>query len=498
MATRLLPGITTWHLQIQRDESHNRDYTVEFKVLADREDGPATVANTAGLPLPGSAWAFGNDLDPAATCKADWKIEPVQSGDENTYLWRVQITYSTKPDKRCQDFKFEDPLTEPQKISGSWTKYKEEITQNRFKIPLKYSSHERIKGPLAEFDTGLPTVRIEQNVLNLDLPGLGIALHSVNSVDMWGLPPRCVKLSGVSWSQEFYGNCYPYYKRILEFEINANTFDRDVADEGTKVLYGRWEKPGVWRLLCIDGDLPDHKNPSHFVEFKFPSGNQGKTFLNGKGLPAGVCVIWDECVGAHALSPRMTLCPEEINPALRELTTTGSFSPYYISMWDNNKGNSLQDDQVWLNVVGSPTAIGPWIAFRIYGVGSLVTHKDHTWLAWADSKGVEPEVNTTASITMDDGTTSTIRVDGNYWIDLGRTTSTGTSPDHAVDDKGVYNPCTTYHLGDYVIESNLNRVITGTATHDYSGCDKTRAGKIHIEYYAETNLFTLGLPLTIG
>lgn len=480
MTTEVLPEFTKWSGS-EDDEGHS-EYIIEFKVRADITDGPFNVRNTPNLPLPGSFWSYKNDIDPNATCRRRAKMTPMQKEDEATDLWRVEFFYSTKPFKRCQDFTFENPLTEPQKISGSWKNEKKEATTNRFGIPLRYSSHERMKGPKVEFEEGFPTVRIEQNVLNLELDILAIAMNTVNSVPMWGLPIRCVRLSGVSWSREYYGSCFPYYKRSLEFEINPDTFDRDVADEGHKVLYGRWEKPGVYRLLCIDGDLPDHKNPAHFVEFKYPSGNPGIVQLNGKGLPAGACIIWDECATARALSPRMTLCPEINTPMLNELTTTGSYTKYYISMWNNNVGASLYDGVAWLNVV-SNIVPSPWQSFFIYKTGSLVTHTNRTWVAIADSRGAEPTVGSGTNV---------------WWMNLGSSTTTGTNPDHAIDNKGIYNRCTTYNLGDYVVESAGNQVLTGSGTgRDYSGCDRTRPGFIKVEKYAEINLFTLGVPTVL-
>lgn len=476
MTTAIYEDPTTWEMD-EDDEGH-REYHIEFKIRADKTDGPFNVRNTPGLPLPGGIWQFFNDIDPAATCKRDTSVRPMQSQDEATDLWRVKFKFSTKPDKRCQDFKFEDPLTEPPKISGSWTKDKKEATTNRFGIPLKNSVHESLKGPRIEFDEGLQTVRIEQNVIDLNLPLLAAMVHCVNSVPLWDLPIRCVKLSGVSWSQEFYGSCYKYYKRTLEFDLNPDTFDRKIADEGTKVLYGRWEKPGTWRLLCIDGGPPDNKNPAHFIDFTFPNGNPGTAQLNGKGLPVGVCVVWDECasVATSELSSKMANCPGVAAEYVEEIASAPS--PYYMSLWNNNRGISLANETVWIQIYGSITPAA-WSPQLIYPRGSLVLRNGEVWVAVADSRGIEP--------TDADG--------GAHWVLVGTQADlTGTGTDHTLDDRGVYDPCRFYQLGEYVTYPGGNYT---SGTGPPIDCNKTEQGFITVEKYSEANFLLLGVPAAL-
>jgi hypothetical protein len=472
MTTKIINNKPSMWKMTEDDDGH-RDYEVEFKVQGDVSDGPFAVRNTPGLPVPGAFWSFEGDVDPFAHCARKCAINPVQKDGEGTILWKCGFTYTTKPYKRCQDFRFEDPLSEPMKLSGSWTKYKEEASENRFGVALRNSAHERLKGPKLEFDAGLPTVKVEQNVVNLELPLLAQLLHNLNSDVMWGLPPRCVKFSGCSWSQEFYGSCYRYYKRSLEFEVNPDSFDRYVADEGTKVLYGRWQKPGVWRLLCINGDVPDPNNPAHFIDFTTPKGNPTHAVLNGHGLPAGVCVIWDECAGNDVHGKRLG-CPDLTGTGIgnvNTLTTSGSYTDYYVSAWNNVKGVGVDDTDIWINVLMSITP-SAWVEFRIYDRGSLVTHGGKTWVAWNASRGAAPGVGAGGSLLR--------------WLQL----------PSGLTNKGTFDWCTNYRLGDYVKQSATSGVqtVTGTGTRDYSTCDKTQQGKIKIEKYHDNNLFLLGIP----
>jgi hypothetical protein len=503
MTTTIYQGRTKW--AGKEDKDGHRDYAIEFLVRSDsKDDGPFTVRNTAGLPLPGAAWVFGNDNDPFAYCTRESEIEPVQQRQEATDLWRARFTFTTKPYKRCQDEKFENPLLEPPRKSGTFTKFKEEMANDRFNIPLRYSSHERMKGPQTEFDKGLPTVNIEMNVLTLDLALMGVLLHTVNGEAMWGLPPRCVKLSGITWSEEFYGLCFPYYKIRYEFEINADTFDREVADEGHKVLMGRWEKPGVWRIVCVDGDVPDRHNPAHFMPFKFPDGTTGPVQLNGKGLPAGVVVVWDECAG-QTIRGKMLGCPGEADSDMESLLTTGGaipFTNYYVSIYNNVPGTlaGLQDDEVWLNVPLTTTPL-TWSAYTVYRRGQMVRHNagafgDTVWICLRDSRGAEPgDFHFPAQGT---GTSAGIYVDNydQFWLLLGNPDITGTAA-YVPNPRGVFDPCVTYNLGDMVQEAP-DGVATGTGTAaTVAGGDKTRQGKIHVEYYPEGNHFLLGIPATL-
>jgi len=105
---------------------------------------------------------------------------------------------------------------------------------------IKSSSHEQIRGRQVEFDNNKPSVTIRQNVAALGLSTFSQMVDTVNSVPMWGLGTRRIKLSNAPWERKYYGRCHVYYTRTFEFDIDYKTFDRDAVDEGTKVLHGHW------------------------------------------------------------------------------------------------------------------------------------------------------------------------------------------------------------------------------------------------------------------
>jgi hypothetical protein len=233
-------------------------------------------------------WNFGNDEDIFSYCKDDMEvgIHQEREGDPNRW-WAVIQTFTNRPQRRCQDETIEDPVLQPPRISGSFVRFTEEAILDRFNLPILTSSHESIRGPQNEWDNSRPTVRFEHNQPDLNYATLSTLVDRVNDAPMWGLPRRCVKLSNFDWEENYYGQCYKYYHITLQFEINVNTFDREVLDEGTKVLRGKWHPvTGRWVLTNKNGEAPDRYNPSHFERADDPKGNPIRILLNGEGRPA--------------------------------------------------------------------------------------------------------------------------------------------------------------------------------------------------------------------
>ncbi len=278
-----------------RDSEGHRNFTVTHLVeVGDTEDGPAIVMSTPGLPLTGSYWQFGNDLDFWAFCYPDMRvsIHEEKEGQKNK-IWRVDQKFSTKPLNRCQDTIIENPVDEPPKISGSFTKITKNIGKGyattglaatggtRNKV-LKTSSHEPLTG--IQVDDDRPTVRIESNIAVLGLVTFSQMVNTVNDRIVWGLASRKIKLSNVVWERKTYGTCNFYYTQILDFEIDFNTFDWTTPDYGSKVLDGSWN---------TDCDNPvwtprvgaDKDNQHHFRQFHTCDETVSKVHLDGSGSP---------------------------------------------------------------------------------------------------------------------------------------------------------------------------------------------------------------------
>ncbi len=288
-------GLRTWSMS--RDSIGHREYKVTSQVeVTSAADGPATVAQCPGLPRVFTLWRIGNDIDIWAWCRPDMDIKPASgiSEGEPIQFYHVTQTFSTKPTERNNpeaNKDQQDPLAEPQKVSGSFAKRQEEAFVDRFGSQIVNSAFEQIRGPLVEFERNSPTIKIEQNWPTLDLDVIATMVDRVNDRPLWGLPRRCWRLTNFSWERLFHGQSYVYYKRSFEFESRYETWDRDVMDEGTKVLSGQWDKPtGTYITTKVGGVDPNPNNPQHFKRATDPDGNPMKLVLNGAGLPAGVYV----------------------------------------------------------------------------------------------------------------------------------------------------------------------------------------------------------------
>jgi hypothetical protein len=255
---------------LNQDEDGFRNYEVTHLVRSDdRNDGPLTVLGTAGVPSIGSVWSFGNDNDSWAFClptarvtKADDAKWPIPE------VWKVTQKFSTKPIRRCQNSSVDNPLLEPQKVSGSFVKYTTVPFLDKDGDPIVSSSHEFLR---LEFDANRPTVTISQNVGSLELDTFTEMVDTVNNAPLWGLAARKIKLSNASWERNIYGTCNYYYTRTFEFDVSFGTFDRTVLDNGLMVL-----KPG--------GDKND---PTDFIRAKDDNDeNTTRLLLDGNGAAA--------------------------------------------------------------------------------------------------------------------------------------------------------------------------------------------------------------------
>jgi len=318
MSCYMLPGPSSYTLK--SDNDGYRTYSVKFKVYSDSTypymDGPLTAARCPGLPQYGDIWSFGSEIDPWVWCYPEFDVAAAPEFKEGrpVFVWIITKTFSNKPlGKKCQDSEIQDPLLIPQKVSGKFNKVRIEATRDRFNEPIQNSAFEVIRGSEIEFDAGNPTIKIEQNVPLLEFNLVSALMHTVNDFYLWGFPPRCIKLSSFDWEKVYYGTCYYYYKRTFEFEVNTKAitvldsvtnatigayivsgWDKDLLDEGTKVVRGQWDKnPSSPTYKAYKPDpsatfsslTNSYTNPKDFVRFQDWNGNYSKVILDGHGRP---------------------------------------------------------------------------------------------------------------------------------------------------------------------------------------------------------------------
>lgn len=291
------PGPRSW--TGGKDSEGNREYKIKFRVkTTDKRDGPAAAMQTAGLPTPGAIWNYGNDVDAEAWCREQCTMSGASEIGAGKPLLQLDLeyTFSTKPESEgqkqgCETGSIKDPLLQPPKVKGNFAKYMEEASFNRFGRAILTSSFERVKGSQNEWDKNRPCVVVEHNVASLGLDIFTPMIDTVNSLTLWGIPRRCIKLSDVSWEALYYGLCYKYYKRVFNFDIRFDGFDRNVVDEGTKALRGDWDRtvgsPTYGRYV-LDSSLDvatARLDPNNFVRFKDWNGENVPVILDGRGMP---------------------------------------------------------------------------------------------------------------------------------------------------------------------------------------------------------------------
>jgi hypothetical protein len=521
MVAVIVPGQRSW--SVSRDSEGYKTYKIIHRVVCDEGDGPNTALTAFGLPVPGQIWEFDNDYDPHAWCTPESSATPVVTNEPNTYF-DVEHNFTTKPLGRDATRDRADPLSEPPKISISFSKTTEEASHDRFGRMITNSAWEQMRGKHVEFDTGHIIVKIEQNFKTIDLPSHAAAYQTVNMVTLWGMPPRTVKLSNSSIEENYYtpttttttsfgattttttlagatttaqatttttaqptiASQVKYYHRNLEFEVNAKGWDRDLLDEGTKVLWGRWKSvvttstttttttstpagqttapptttstaagatttqaatttttpipqkpdPVQWELLPIDsnGTMPNRFNPTHFMRYTDRSGNPLRVILNGKGLPAG------------------TVAPVGLK---------------YVCIV-NGPAGSLADTNSWVatpkprppNTETGQSTFPTWDPFTYYYRGDLIQDDNGAkYIATDTSINRDPVIEQIGSNPV--------------WQPV---------PANTPQDQGIYVSTASYVIGDMVEDALIES-----------------AGIIHVERYSETDfVLVLGIPSSIA
>ena len=262
--TTTLIGVFDW--KATRSKKGHRTYKTRSYVESDDVlDGPRTVMQTTGLPTIGSTFGIGNDTDSWAFCTPQISVTPLATKERN-YFWIVENTFTTDPYDRDQSDERDDPTSEPYEISGSFSTFQREAVKDKNGKLILSSSAERLEGSLLEFDDANPTIKIAKNFASLPLGTYAPMIHTVNDAPMWGLSSaRMVKLANATFQRHVYDVNTFYYNVTYDFEVDFGTFDREVADIGTRVL-----KPGANPGSLDPADYEPHSKP-------------GKVLLNGSG-----------------------------------------------------------------------------------------------------------------------------------------------------------------------------------------------------------------------
>lgn len=249
-----------------RDKRGYRQYTVSHLVIttADTDSPSDVLLNTTGLPTPGTTWNYGNTADTQAVCLFERNVsryKPVEG--ENGKYWIVVSKFDSTPGATPPGSS-EDPggpLLMPFKISGGFDQNEVQMITDRNTNPLVSTSFEPLVGEETMRNDARPTVTIEHNISQDPVSLLNGYINHVNSVAMWGVQPRCIRMEDAEWSKEMMANGVYYYNVKYTFVIQYGTWDAVILDEGRKVLKPGGDIANPAHFELVKAGLGDDKNP---------------------------------------------------------------------------------------------------------------------------------------------------------------------------------------------------------------------------------------------
>lgn len=276
MASTIIGGTPCdWYMET--DEEGHRDYHVFWNVETDGETyGPDAAMFCPGLPLPGASLNIGNCVDAYAYYQRKGNAK-LKRREVRRTTWLVQTDFSTRPVRRCETSKWENPLLEPHKVRGGFDTFQKEAIVDKDGDAILNSAGQRFKGPAVQIEDGWPTAEVEQNVSWINLPFLAQYRYSVNNATFWGCAARTIKCKTFTWERVLYGTCSYYFRVSTSFQLNADTWDLHLLDEGdmvkvpgtTPAQYRRakdWQEENVHVLLDGAGNALAAGDPEVYLD----------------------------------------------------------------------------------------------------------------------------------------------------------------------------------------------------------------------------------------
>jgi len=228
-------AVALYDWSLSTDEEGHRDYNVIWQVdTLGPTYGPDFAMFAAGMPLPGSSLNLGSTVDPWAFYQRKGSAK-LKARQQSRSVWLAETLFTTRPARRCQDNSASDPLLEPHRARGGFDTFQREATVDEDGDPILNSAAQRLRGPALQIEDGWPTVEVEQNVAWINLPFLAEYRYSINNGTWWGMPARTVKCKTFTWERILYGTCYYYFRVSTSFQLNEDTWDLELLDEGDMV-----------------------------------------------------------------------------------------------------------------------------------------------------------------------------------------------------------------------------------------------------------------------
>jgi hypothetical protein len=206
------------------DKKFNRSYAADYQVIASQTEGPNAVLDAEGVPAYGSSFVWYEDSDAWAFCDSA-KAAPQEEilydlgdGPEPCRKWIVSVTWSTVSSERSKNDPRNNPTEDPPVLGGSFLGESEVVFRDKDDVPIANSAGE----PYEQLPTVLgntDTLTMSYNTATIDLYQRSQMIGKVNSVGLWGLNERQVKLVRWNWKPLYAGEL-AYIKHDFEFHIS--------------------------------------------------------------------------------------------------------------------------------------------------------------------------------------------------------------------------------------------------------------------------------------
>lgn len=277
------------------DEEYSRSYTSTYEVITnDKTDGPALVLTADGLPRFGSSYSWYNTFDNFAYCVGG--SASIREIKASALVWTVEIRHETPKSSKSGGKNTRQPSTanpnptsergspvnEPWEISGSFAQFQRPTTKDMNGDPLQNTVEEPFV-PAIEIDDSRKTLVLRKNTSTISLANWVDYSDKVNSVAMWGLLPRQIKLNQWNWSVRFYGPGIGYVENQWEFHIS---YERD--DAGTVVGWTHVILNEGFRKLVNAGESDPEKRYARITMKDQPSSKPTLLDVNSQPITAGV------------------------------------------------------------------------------------------------------------------------------------------------------------------------------------------------------------------
>lgn len=218
------------------DSERHRNYTSIYQVITDSvNDGPRTVVEASCIPDWGDPYVWNlvtGDIDNWAFCSGYEVGMPIVR--DTRRLWEVIVRHSSRPgfiNPRDHATARENPVDEPALLSGSFVGHRRVMRADKDGNAISNTVGEPFI-PGIEMDDATLSLIIEKNSSTIALDQWAGFRNAVNSVPIWGLDSRTVKLQQWSWRVHYFAVSNAYIANRMEFEINTDTYDAEETGRG--------------------------------------------------------------------------------------------------------------------------------------------------------------------------------------------------------------------------------------------------------------------------